>query len=127
MEGDEGQTTQAQLAAKGSAPGSSIPPSALIGSAKFENRKTAAKEPEKKSKTVSKARLTHIERLQSALDGTSIKIHLAGFTYYLTNCRLLIVLWSGHAPFLIAIVKYGDDSDLDGPDDMLTATQSLFP
>ncbi|KAA1110073.1 hypothetical protein PGT21_009214 [Puccinia graminis f. sp. tritici] len=90
IEGDEGQTSQAQLAAKGSTPGSSIPPSALIGSAKFENRKTTTKEPEKKSKTVSKARMTHIERLQSALD---------------------------------AIVKYGDDSDLDGPDDMLTATQ----
>lgn len=88
IEGEEGQQGQTQLA-QGSTPGSSIPPSALLGSAKFENRKGAPKEGPK-SKTVSKARMTHLERLQSAVD---------------------------------AMVKYGDDSDLDGPDDFLTPTQ----
>jgi hypothetical protein len=67
IEGEEGQQGQTQLA-QGSTPGSSIPPSALLGSAKFENRKGAPKEGPK-SKTVSKARMTHLERLQSAVDG----------------------------------------------------------
>jgi len=88
IEGEDGQHSQSQLA-KGSIPGSSIPPSALTGPAKFDNRKGVGKEGAK-NKTVSKARLTHTERLQSAVD---------------------------------ALVKYGDDSDLEGPDDLLTPTQ----
>ncbi|KAI7957418.1 hypothetical protein MJO28_004513, partial [Puccinia striiformis f. sp. tritici] len=89
IEGEEGQMLQSQLA-KGTTPGSSIPPSALIGSAKFENRKGTVKDSAARSKTVSKARLTHLERLQNALD---------------------------------AMAKYGDDHDLDAPEDSLTTTQ----
>ncbi|KNZ44939.1 hypothetical protein VP01_866g2 [Puccinia sorghi] len=66
IEGEDGQHSQSQLA-KGSTPGSCIPPSALTGPAKFDNRKGVGKEGAK-NKTVSKARLTHIERLQSAVD-----------------------------------------------------------
>ncbi|KAI9608800.1 hypothetical protein H4Q26_004989 [Puccinia striiformis f. sp. tritici PST-130] len=73
IEGEEGQMLQSQLA-KGTTPGSSIPPSALIGSAKFENRKGTVK----------------ILLRENALD---------------------------------AMAKYGDDHDLDAPEDSLTTTQ----
>ncbi|OAV96586.1 hypothetical protein PTTG_01020 [Puccinia triticina 1-1 BBBD Race 1] len=67
IEGDDRQTSQAQLV-KGSTPGSSIPPSALMGSGKSENRKGTAKESGGKHKTVWKTRMSHTERLQTACD-----------------------------------------------------------
>ncbi|POW16571.1 hypothetical protein PSHT_06625 [Puccinia striiformis] len=76
IEGEEGQMLQSQLA-KGTTPGLRSHHRHL--SVRLSSRIT-----------VSKARLTHLERLQNALD---------------------------------AMAKYGDDHDLDAPEDSLTTTQ----
>lgn len=68
LEADEAQANQPPII-KGSAPGSSVPPPSIaVGNVKLEQRKAINKDGLGKPKSVSKARLTHVERLQGALD-----------------------------------------------------------